>query len=602
MIQWTFRGAWTALFVLLISFSYAHSQQAGDAAPAQPPQVDKAAQKAEAQKILDDSFGPAIKEAKATRDTKDDLALAQRLLELTPTYSAQPVIQGLLCENAYQLAQKDPGGIDTAAKAMTLLAQTLPDEAPAALANIVALRRKAFGAAKREEKSHAAKQLINALVWQGEHELARKNADAALVAYRAALPMAATYHPKDRDALNEIIKRATAQAQIEKQIIALKAKIQADAPDRDAAALELLMIYIVDFDDPKAAAEYAYVSNDKALTQRIKLATGPTDMMPPDQARALGDWYLDLAEKTKNPATRPAMIARAKGWYELFLDHYTQQDLTRTKVKLQVDKLTEDLKKMGFANLAAKGLSPRNLEIEVGVGVQLKLVRINPGEFLMGSPENETGRNPDELQHKVKIDKPFYMGVYEVNQGQYRAIMGRNPSHFKGDDEMPAESMSWEDATAFCRKLSEKSGHKVRLPTEAEWEYACRAGTTTPYAFGSTISTDFANYNGNHVYGDGVAGVNRKMPVSVGSLKRANPWGLYDMHGNLWEWCNSKRMDYPYRADDGREEHGGTTARMMRGGCWYDRPFMCRSAFRLSRASDQRYHLTGFRVAVDINQ
>ncbi len=251
----------------------------------------------------------------------------------------------------------------------------------------------------------------------------------------------------------------------------------------------------------------------------------------------------------------------------------------------------------------AKPADDKTLTLDLGDDVKMELVRIEPpktGEFLMGSPDDEAGRGNGEKQHKVKIEKPFYMGVYEVTQGQYQAIAGRNPSHFKGGDDLPVENVGWIDAVAFCSRLSEKTNRTVRLPTEAQWEYACRAEATTPFSFGHTIGTDEANYHGHSTYGDGVKGVYRGKPLPVGSLKKPNKWGLYDMHGNVWEWCNSKHADYPYKADDGREEIGGPAWRVLRGGSWYNPPALVRAAHRIKFMPAGRGNHIGFRVCITV--
>jgi formylglycine-generating enzyme required for sulfatase activity len=154
----------------------------------------------------------------------------------------------------------------------------------------------------------------------------------------------------------------------------------------------------------------------------------------------------------------------------------------------------------------------------------------------MGSPTKEIGRDATETQHKVTLTKGFYMGVYTVTQEEWQEVMGKNPSSFKGEKNLPVEMVSWNDCQDFIKKLREKDKKAYRLPTEAEWEYACRAGTTTPFFFGKTISTDQANYNGSQIYGDGKKGINRDKTTPVGSFP-ANAWGLHDMSGNVFQWC-----------------------------------------------------------------
>jgi formylglycine-generating enzyme required for sulfatase activity len=228
-----------------------------------------------------------------------------------------------------------------------------------------------------------------------------------------------------------------------------------------------------------------------------------------------------------------------------------------------------------------------NSRLELPGGVTLKLVRIPAGTFMMGSPVSEAGREGDEVQHEVTITKPFYMGIYEVTQAQWKAVMGTNPSVVQGDG-LPVENMIWDDALEFCRKLSARTGRKVRLPTEAEWEYACRAGTATAFNIGETISTDRANYGGNP-----------KKTTLVGSFG-PNAWGLHDMHGNVWEWCSDWYGEYPPGPVSDPIGPGNGSNRILRGGTWFDNPGNCRSANRHKGNSGPRKDYSdGFRVALD---
>jgi formylglycine-generating enzyme required for sulfatase activity len=236
---------------------------------------------------------------------------------------------------------------------------------------------------------------------------------------------------------------------------------------------------------------------------------------------------------------------------------------------------------------------------DLGNGVNLEMAAIPGGSFMMGSQENEVGRKDNESpQHHVTVPS-FFMGKYPVTQAQYQAIMGTNPSYFKGSNR-PVEGVSWNNAVAFCQKLSQKTGKNYRLPNEAEWEYACRAGTTTPFHFGETITTDLANYNGNYTYGQGPKGVYREETTEVGSFGVANNFGLYDMHGNVWEWCQDRwHTNYEGAPIDGSAWLGiekNTNTRLLRGGAWYNDPGYCRSAVRYHHYLDYHNTYLGFRV------
>ena len=214
---------------------------------------------------------------------------------------------------------------------------------------------------------------------------------------------------------------------------------------------------------------------------------------------------------------------------------------------------------------------------------------------MMGSPKEEKERNDDETQHKVTLTKGFYMGVYTVTQEQWQAVMGNNPSVFKGEKNLPVENVSWDDCQEFIKKLREKDKKLYRLPSEAEWEYSCRAGTTTPFHFGQTISTDQANYNGNFAYGDGKKGLYREKTTPVGSFP-ANAWGLHDMHGNVSQWCQDIYGDYPQKdvVDPQGAEKG--QLRVLRGGSWDHSPQFCRSACRYGSGPGTRFSSCGLRV------
>jgi formylglycine-generating enzyme required for sulfatase activity len=237
--------------------------------------------------------------------------------------------------------------------------------------------------------------------------------------------------------------------------------------------------------------------------------------------------------------------------------------------------------------------------VELGDGVGLPLCYIPPGSFVMGSPPDEEGLDKDETpQHQVTFARGFYMGSCLITQAQWKIVMATKPSHFHADDR-PVEMVSWEDCTTFCRVLREKTGERFRLPTEAEWEYACRAGSVTPFHFGETISAEQANYYAEDTYGDGQEGIYREQTTPVASFP-SNAWGLFDMHGNVYEWCSDWYHPRTYSESEDTDPEGPRqgTQRVIRGGAWSEGPALCRAASRDKCAPGYRVALIGFRVVL----
>ena len=236
----------------------------------------------------------------------------------------------------------------------------------------------------------------------------------------------------------------------------------------------------------------------------------------------------------------------------------------------------------------------------------MKLAWVPPGEFLMGSPPTEEGRQENENQHRVKLTNGYFVGTTLVTQAQYQALMGVE-RHPKRGPAYPVEQIAYDEAAEFCYRLTRKEDRTYRLPTEAEWEYACRAGTTTPFWFGATIDPGRAHYNANHPYGkDGKPTRGFQLtyhPKPVASYP-PNAWGLYDVHGNLFEWCSDWYAPYP--AGDAADPKGpaappdvpSRSHRVQRGGSWLVSPAWCRSAYRGHQ--DDPGTDSGFRTDVNV--
>jgi formylglycine-generating enzyme required for sulfatase activity len=233
--------------------------------------------------------------------------------------------------------------------------------------------------------------------------------------------------------------------------------------------------------------------------------------------------------------------------------------------------------------LGGKKTTPVADIVKVAAGIEKAMILIPAGKFKMGSPASEKGRSGDETQYEVTITKPFYMGKFEVTQEQWEAVMGSNPSSRTKGAKLPVTDVSWDDCQEFIKKLNSKTDGGYRLPTEAEWEYACRAGTTTPYSYGDSLTKSDANINGDRI-------------KAAGSYL-PNAFGLYDMHGNVWEWCN----DWHGALHDGEATHpkGPATGerRVLRGGSFYSNVSIAHSSFRNYLTPSHRYVNNGFRLA-----
>ena len=291
----------------------------------------------------------------------------------------------------------------------------------------------------------------------------------------------------------------------------------------------------------------------------------------------------------------------------------TQSDFDSVmRFKKVRDAIAEGMKN---ASSARGFFSAKTRTADLGKGVKLELVRIPAGSFVMGSPKDEEGRGDNENQVSVTISKPFYLGKYEVTQAQWQTVMGNNPSKHK-DNKLPVERVSWNDAVAFCAKLTEREraakripeNMKYTLPTEAQWEYACRAGTKTRFYFGNDVR-DFVHY-GN--FGEKKCqskyhfnwlnpeerkwddGYTETSPVGI---FRPNSWGLYDMHGNVWEWC---RDNYSKNLSGGKDPEyvSANSQKVYRGGTWGSPSHRCRSAMRVLADRSTFHEFLGFRVAL----
>jgi formylglycine-generating enzyme required for sulfatase activity len=299
-------------------------------------------------------------------------------------------------------------------------------------------------------------------------------------------------------------------------------------------------------------------------------------------------------EASSRPKTCGGFVQLLQSEVKIPVDMNQSESVNNETAKKNVDSLRSVRPHVPAVHVA----TPVTTEITNSIG--MKLVLIAKGTFLMGSPVSEKKRDQDEELHQVSISKDFFLGTFLVTQAQYEKVMGKNPSYFQGDkvkgdsSNHPVEQVSWEDAVEFCKKLSElpeekKAGRVYRLPTEAEWEYACRAGSKAAYSRGANSKSlrDYAWF--------WVEGGNQTHPVGE---KKANAWGLYDMHGNVWEWCSDWYGEYPKGAVSDPTGPKEGSARVDRGGGFRNEAADCRSAIRGRYDPSEGTLEDGFRVAL----
>ena len=329
----------------------------------------------------------------------------------------------------------------------------------------------------------------------------------------------------------------------------------------------------------------------------------------------LAKLFLDLLGQTKpTNSTKPAINNQAR----------TPDRSEKPAINNNIDSIKNREEKLSFTQesfqvitidtrgqqISSTTKKAEYLTEDLGNGIELEMVYVPEGNFIMGTPPTERhSKNSERPQRQVSI-KPFLMGKYQVTQAQWRQIanlakidrnLNPNPSDFQGDRN-PVEMISWNHAVEFCQRLSQKTGHKYRLASEAEWEYAARAGTTTPFHFGATITSDLVNYNARFLYTTQPRGRFRNRTITVGSFP-PNAFGLYDMHGNVWEWCQDTwHSNHSGAPIDGSPwiSNNNTQSRVIRGGSWSSDAISCRSGFREPHPTNHRYRTLGFRIVREI--
>ena len=562
----------------------------------------------DAQQTFDMLFGTDLKKALATRDTKDDAALAATLMDAVGSAGQRSDLKVLLLHKAAELGAKDEAGFDTTAEAVKKLLELAPDRADEWQALLLPVYQDRFQSTRGEKRRAAAAAFIAQLVETSDAKLKAGKATEAVAIYRQALQLAQMTRSPVASEIVERIKLANAAAAAERRIEQLRSRLQKD-PDDLEARKAVALYCLLELDRPSEAEKLLHPDMEEPLRTYIPLAAKEVQDVSDAACLELAVWYDTIRERAASPRAQLTALQRAGTYYQRYLATHEADDLTRLKAKVGLQKVAKALMEVGSQLGPQAAVAGRTLVLDLPKGVKMKLVLIPSGSFIMGSPASEKDRATSEgPQHEVTISEPFYMGVTEVTQEQYTAVMEANPSAFKGPN-LPVEKVTWDDAVKYCSTLSAIARHRVRLPTEAEWEYACRAGTKTRFSFGDRDEDlhKYANYadrsctkmdaQKDKAHSDG-----HDKTAPVGSFK-PNPWGLYDMHGNVYEWCRDW-CGWEYYAESKTHDPQGpdtpSRERVIRGGQWDTPPKCLRSAHRAAYLQGHPHTNYGFRVVIEV--
>ena len=532
-------------------------------------------------------FGKEAQKVAATRGTEDDAALAATLLKAARALRDRTDLQVLLWEKAAEFGGRDLAGCQTAVQALRRLMQAVPDRQADWREKLLAVCEFRYKRSPRADRAKAGEALIDQVLLAADAAVSAGQADAATALFRKALFLAGSIKSPRREDISEHFQRAAARLAVERKRKALHARLREDPTDTTARET-LIRLVLLERGEPAEAAKLVTQDVSEVLRTYVPLAARPVEGIADAACLELAAWYEKLSQAA-TPVGRATALRRASYYYQRHLIVHRANDVPRLKARMALEKVEKRRAGLPLARVWPAG---RRKALDLGKGVTIDLVLMPAGTFLMGSgPPEKDRRNHEGPRHRVILSRPFYLGVTEVTQGQYEAVLDENPSAFRGEDR-PVEQVSWEDAVAFCEALSASTGHTVRLPTEAEWEYACRAGTDTPYSFGADAKLLAAHgrYKRNGRF--------RTHPVGG---KEPNPAGLYDVHGNVSEWCADRYSEGYYAASGDVDPPGAATggSRVRRGGSAWQVAATCRSAAREAGGADSKSPRVGFRIVVE---
>jgi len=568
----------------------------------------------------------------------DNALWAAKLLKAVKDLETNPSGQVRLCEKAYECGMKAPAGYASALAALDLLEKLAPRRAETWRQKRLEIHRQKYLVSPRANKIANGTAYITLLLDQAGRCGKDNNWRDAAVFYRQTHQVARTLRLPEARAIYDKVRLAGARAVLHDRVAALARAVENNGGDLRSRK-QLITAYLVDLDMPAKAAEVLNDQIDPTLRANISKAAKPASELTDKDFLTLATWYRSLADGATAKDAKVRMLLRARTNLKRYLEVYTAQDAHRLTVKALATKVDGRLKLLGPS---PADTGARTLTLELAKGVTMALVPIPAGTFVMGSPNLEPGRRADEgKQRTVTISTPFHMGIMEVTRGQFAVFVADTGyktqaeklgfahrirfGQYSGEklkgaywrkcgfpqtDSHPVVAVDWGDAMVFCRWLSRRSKRHVTLPTEAQWEYACRAGTKTPYHWGLSSNAGRGWCNGfdqaaRQRYPKKPKGAAFRWSddcvytAPVGRF-RPNAFGLHDMHGNVAEWCRDCYAEgfYATAAATDPENAIGGKHRVLRGGGWSHFPVDCRSAARLHDKPDMRNCGYGFRVVV----
>ncbi len=562
---------------------------------------------------------------------------AGSLLKAAEDLKDQPATQVRLWAKAYELGLKRPNGYPKAIQAARSLCKAQGDQKYQWQQNLLTSLRFSLRAADKASKATAGKALLGEVIAIADGRVSDGEPAKAVGLYAEAANLVKAYAPDQFGQVALKRKDATQQMGLQAKTKRLEAAVKANpknVPFREA----LIQLLVVERGQLDVAAGLLTPEVSETLRKCVPLAAKGVLEIARADCLTLGEWYESISKNATMRGKRRG-LHQAKACYQRLIEG----DLPAVKkilVEAKLARIDKALAEIGKSTVTPKNGtqtklgSAKELTLTLASGVTMKLVRIPLGKFIMGSPATEKNRDGDEApRREVTISGPFYMGVTEVTRGQFSAFVSdsghktdaekegwccvwdgekwsrrrgacwRSPGFVQTDDH-PVVCVSYNDAVAFCQWLSRKAGKRVELPTEAQWEYACRAGTKTAYQWGNDPGDGKGWCNGpdqtaKHEFSGWAAfswpdGYVYTSPVS---RFRANGWGLYDMHGNVWEWCRDWHASYAGAKTVDPSGPATGRHRVIRGGGWSAKPWHCRSATRKCRLPGIPDGYLGFRVA-----